>query len=37
LKDIKVYLLGDIEIAAYILGTTEHLAIAGLATRIVAT
>jgi hypothetical protein len=37
LKDIKVYLLGDIEIAAYILGTTEHLAIAGLATQIVAT
>jgi hypothetical protein len=37
LKDIKVYLLGDIEIAAYILGTTEHQAIAGLATQIVAT
>jgi hypothetical protein len=37
LKDIKVYLLGDVEIAAYILGTTEHLAIAGLTTKIVAT
>jgi hypothetical protein len=37
LQDLKVYLLGDIEIGAYILGTTEHQAIAGLATRIVAT
>ena len=37
LTDIKVYLLGNIEINAYILGTTPHMAIAGLATRIVAT
>jgi hypothetical protein len=37
LKDIKAYLLGDVEIAAYILGTTEDLAIAGLSTQIVAT
>ncbi|MBW4536750.1 MAG: nuclease A inhibitor family protein [Pleurocapsa minor HA4230-MV1] len=37
LTNIKVYLLGDIEIDAYILGTTPQMAIAGLATRIVAT
>jgi predicted peptidase len=37
LTDIKVYLLGDIEIDAYILGKTQHMAIAGIATQIVAT
>lgn len=37
LKDIRVYLLGEIEIDAYILGETEHNASAGLATKIVST
>jgi len=37
LTNIKVYLLGEIEIAAYILGTTQHKAIAGVTTQIVAT
>jgi hypothetical protein len=37
LSDLKVYLLGEVEIAAYILGTTPHQAIAGLSTFIVAT
>ncbi len=37
LTNIKVYLLGEIEIAAYILGTTQHQAIAGITTQIVAT
>jgi hypothetical protein len=37
LTDLRVYLLGEIEIDVYILGKTEHKAIAGLATKIVAT
>lgn len=37
LTDLQVYLLGDIEIDAYILGKTPQVAIAGLTTRIVAT
>lgn len=37
LTNIKVYLLGEIEITAYILGTTQHKAIAGITTQIVAT
>ena len=37
LADIKVYLLGEIEIDVYILGNTEYKAIAGLTTKIVAT
>ncbi|PSB11016.1 nuclease [Pleurocapsa sp. CCALA 161] len=37
LTNIKVYLLGEIEIVAYILGTTQHKAIAGVTTQIVAT
>jgi hypothetical protein len=37
LTDLKVYLLGEVEIAAYILGTTPHQAIAGITTFIVAT
>ena len=36
LKNIRVYLLGEVEIDVYILGETES-AIAGLATKIVAT
>ncbi|MFM2310895.1 MAG: hypothetical protein RLZZ04_171 [Cyanobacteriota bacterium] len=37
LTDLKVYLLGEVQIAAYILGTTRNKAIAGLTTSIVAT
>lgn len=37
LTDIRVYLLGEIEIDVYILGKTEHQAIAGLVTKIVRT
>lgn len=37
LTDLKVYLLGEVEIAAYVLGTTPHQAIAGLTTVIIAT
>ncbi|MGL5833584.1 MAG: nuclease A inhibitor family protein [Waterburya sp.] len=37
LTDLKVYLLGEVEITAYILGTTSHQAIAGLTTFIIAT
>ena len=37
LTDIKVYLLEEIEIQAYVLGTTEHNAIAGINTKIVRT
>lgn len=37
LTDLKVYLLGEVEIAAYVLGTTPHQAIAGLTTLIIAT
>ncbi|NJK56552.1 MAG: nuclease [Pleurocapsa sp. SU_5_0] len=37
LENSNVYLLGDIEISVYILGTTQHQAIAGLTTKIVAT
>ncbi|MEY2855858.1 MAG: hypothetical protein RLZZ74_167 [Cyanobacteriota bacterium] len=37
LTDLKVYLLGEVEIAAYILGQTQNKAIAGLTTFIVAT
>ena len=37
LTDIKVYLLEEIEIKAYVLGTTEHNAIAGINTKIVRT
>ena len=37
LSDIRVYLLGDIEIDVYVLGKTEHQAIAGLTTKIVQT
>jgi Nuclease A inhibitor-like protein len=37
LTDLKVYLLGEIEIAVYILGQTQNKAIAGLTTSIVAT
>ena len=37
LCDINVYLLGTIEIDAYVLGRTKHHAIAGLTTKIVAT
>jgi hypothetical protein len=37
LTDLKVYLLGEVEIAVYILGQTQQLAIAGLTTFIVAT
>ena len=37
LTDIKVYLLKEIEIKAYVLGTTEHKAIAGINTKIVRT
>jgi hypothetical protein len=37
LTDLKVYLLGEVEIAAYVLGQTQNKAIAGLTTFIVAT
>jgi hypothetical protein len=37
LTDLKVYLLGEVEIAVYILGRTQNKAIAGLTTSIVAT
>jgi hypothetical protein len=37
LTDLRVYLLGEIEIDVYILGKTKHKAIAGLTTKIVAT
>lgn len=37
LTDLKVYLLGEVEIAAYVLGTTPHQAIAGFTTLIIAT
>jgi hypothetical protein len=37
LTDLKVYLLGEIKIAVYILGQTQNKAIAGLTTLIVAT
>ena len=37
LTDTKVYLLGEVEIDVYILGKTEHKAIAGLTTKIVST
>ncbi|MGF1589740.1 MAG: nuclease A inhibitor family protein [Pleurocapsa sp.] len=37
LTDIRVYLLGEVEIDVYILGETPHKAIAGLTTKIVAT
>jgi len=37
LMDLKVYLIGEVEIAVYILGQTQQLAIAGLTTSIVAT
>ncbi|MEM8718099.1 MAG: nuclease A inhibitor family protein [Cyanobacteria bacterium P01_G01_bin.39] len=37
LTDIKVYLLGEVEIDVYVLGTTTKGAIAGIATKIVAT
>jgi hypothetical protein len=37
LEDLKVYLLGEIEIAVYVLGQTPNRAIAGLTTSIVAT
>lgn len=37
LTNLRVYLLSEVEIAAYILGTTPHQAIAGLTTFIVAT
>jgi hypothetical protein len=37
LTDLKVYLLGEIKIAVYILGQTQNRAIAGLTTLIVAT
>ena len=37
LTNIRVYLLGDVEIDVYILGKTEHQAIAGLTTKIVRT
>ena len=37
LTDVRVYLLGEVEIDVYILGQTKHQAIAGLTTKIVAT
>ena len=37
LTDTKVYLLGEVEIDTYVLGTTEHNAIAGITTKIVYT
>ncbi len=37
LTDIRVYLLGEVEIDVYILGETPNKAIAGLTTKIVAT
>ena len=37
LTEIKVYLLGEIEIEAYVLGKTKHNAIAGITTKIVRT
>ena len=37
LTDTKVYLLGEVEIDAYVLGTTKHNAIAGITTKIVRT
>ena len=37
LTEVKVYLLGEVEIAAYVLGTTKHNAIAGITTTIVRT
>ena len=37
LTDLRVYLVGSVEIDAYILGMTNNRAIAGLSTKIVAT
>lgn len=37
LTDVRVYLLGEVEIDVYILGKTKHRAIAGLTTKIVQT
>ena len=37
LNDLQVYLVGEVEIDAYILGKTQHQAIAGLKTKIIAT
>lgn len=37
LTDLRVYLIGSVEIDVYILGMTDHRAIAGLSTKIVAT
>lgn len=37
LSNIKVYLLGEVEIDVYILGETKHKAIAGITTKTVST
>lgn len=37
LTDVRVYLLGEVEIDVYILGKTRHQAIAGLTTKMVRT
>ncbi|MEL6496659.1 MAG: nuclease A inhibitor family protein [Cyanobacteria bacterium J06623_7] len=37
LTDTQVYLVGTVEIDTYILGTTEHQAIAGIMTKIIRT
>ncbi|MEL6927576.1 MAG: nuclease A inhibitor family protein [Cyanobacteria bacterium J06600_6] len=37
LTDLQVYLLGEIEIELYVLGKTQHQAIAGFTTKIVQT
>lgn len=37
LSDLQVYLIGEVEIDVYILGKTQHQAIAGLKTKIIAT